>query len=77
MIPHPDTPDPHDAQARAGRSRGGASPEGSARTVPADFDARLRKAVRRAADAEARAHDDHHWSPMVGGDLRGPDLPQG
>lgn len=49
-----------------------APPGAPPRTIPADFDARLHEAVRRVADAKARANDDHHWSPMVGGDLRPP-----
>ena len=51
----------------------GASPGAPSRAIPSDFDARLCDAVRR--EAEARASGDHHWSPMVGGDLRPPPAP--
>ena len=39
-----------------------------ARAIPDDFDARLRDAVRRIA--EAKHEGAHPWSPMVGGDVR-------
>lgn len=53
----------------------GVPPGTPPRAIPADFDARLGEAVRRAAQAKARANEDHHWSPMVGGDLRQPSGP--
>ena len=53
----------------------GQAPHDPARVIPVDFDSRLRDAVRRAAETRARADGDHHWSALVGGDVRGSPTP--
>ena len=45
-----------------------APPIGQAGRVSADLDRRIRAAARRAA--ARHGEEDHHWSPLVGGDLR-------
>ena len=46
-----------------------APPVGQAGRVSADLDRRIRAAAARRAAGRDEA-DDHHWSPMVGGDVR-------
>jgi hypothetical protein len=48
-----------------------APPVGKSARVPADLDARIRAAAR--ACASRIPDEDHHWSPMIGGDLHGHD----
>lgn len=81
LLDHPPAPDSfHHLRFRQLLGRiadycDGVPPGTPPRVIPADFDARLGEAVRRAAEAKARASEDHHWSPMVGGDLRHPPGP--